>query len=88
MARFSGARQGVSVWLWSVFGRAVATVAGLVWADTVGLAPVGVSVQSLIGDLLAPGLVAVAVVLVVDLLGAVLGGLWGTRYHRRVDRWE
>lgn len=87
MARFSGARQGVSVWLWSVFGRAVATVAGLVWADTVGLAPVGVSVQSLIGDLLAPGLLAVAVVLVVDLVGAVLGGLWGTRYHRRVDRW-
>ncbi|MFI7741323.1 hypothetical protein [Kocuria rhizosphaericola] len=87
MARFSGARQGVSVWLWSLFGRSVATVAGLVWADTVGLAPVGVSVQALIGDLLLPGLLAVAAVLVVDLLAAVLGGLWGVRYHRRVDRW-
>lgn len=87
MARFSGARQGVSVWLWSLFGRSVATVAGLLWADTVGLAPVGVSVQALIGDLLVPGLLAVAAVLVVDLLGAVLGGLWGVRYHRRVDRW-
>lgn len=87
MARFSGARQGVSVWLWSLFGRSVATVAGLVWADTVGLAPVGVSAQALIGDLLVPGLLAVAAVLVVDLLAAVLGGLWGVRYHRRVDRW-
>ncbi|MFW6187870.1 MAG: hypothetical protein ACOC84_07735 [Actinomycetota bacterium] len=87
MARFSGARQGVSVWLWSLLGRSVATVAGLVWADTVGLAPVGVSAQALIGDLLVPGLLAVAVVLAVDLLGAVLGGLWGVRYHRRVDRW-
>ncbi|MEX5269532.1 hypothetical protein [Kocuria sabuli] len=87
MARFSGARQGVSVWLWSLFGRSVATVAGLVWADTIGLAPVGVSAQALIGDLLVPGLIAVAAVLVVDLLGAVLGGMWGTRYHRRVDRW-
>ncbi|MCM3686453.1 hypothetical protein [Kocuria rosea] len=87
MARFSGARQGVSVWLWSLLGRSVATVAGLVWADTIGLAPVGVSAQALIGDLLAPGLLAVAAVLLVDLLGAVLGGLWGARYHRRVDRW-
>ncbi|MEX5234509.1 hypothetical protein [Kocuria arenosa] len=87
MARFSGARQGVSVWLWSLFGRSVATVAGLVWADTVGLAPVGVSAQALIGDLLVPGLLAVLAVLVVDLLAAVLGGLWGVRYHRRVDRW-
>ncbi|MFE7630311.1 hypothetical protein [Kocuria sp. NPDC057446] len=87
MARFSGARQGVSVWLWSLFGRSVATVAGLVWADTVGLAPVGVSAQALIGDLLVPGLLAVLAVLAVDLLAAVLGGLWGVRYHRRVDRW-
>ncbi|WP_139318665.1 hypothetical protein [Kocuria sp. CNJ-770] len=87
MARFSGARQGVSVWLWSLFGRSVATVAGLLWADTVGLAPVGVSAQALIGDLLVPGLLAVAAVLLVDLLGAVLGGMWGIRYHRRVDRW-
>ncbi|MGX5357062.1 hypothetical protein [Kocuria sp. KH4] len=87
MARFSGARQGVSVWLWSLVGRSVATVAGLLWADTVGLAPVGVSAQALIGDLLVPGLLAVAAVLLVDLLGAVLGGMWGIRYHRRVDRW-
>jgi hypothetical protein len=87
MARFSGAGQGVSVWLWSLFGRSVATVAGLVWADTIGLAPVGVSAQALIGDLLVPGLLTLAAVLLLDLLGAVLGGLWGTRYHRRVDRW-
>ncbi|MFI7482541.1 hypothetical protein ACH9EU_08985 [Kocuria sp. M1R5S2] len=88
MARFSGAGQGVSVWLWSLFGRSVATVAGLVWADTVGLSPVGISAQALIGEQLAPGLLAVAAVLAVDLLGAVLGGLWGLRYHRRVDRWD
>ena len=57
------------------------------WADTVCLAPVGVSAQALIGDLLVPGLLAVLAVLAVDLLAAVLGGLWGVRYHRRVDRW-
>jgi hypothetical protein len=39
------------------------------------------------GGVLSAGAAALAVgVLVVTLVGAVLGGLAGMRYHRRVDR--
>jgi hypothetical protein len=87
MARFAGARQGVAVWLWTLFmaviGAVIATVTGAV---------AGPQLDELIrlpmnGGVLSAGGAALAVgVLVVTLVGAVLGGLAGMRYHRRVDR--
>lgn len=87
MARFSGVRQGVSVWLWSLLTRALASVAVVGWADAAGRTPHGLAAQSVIGSVLGWGLVALAAVLVLDLIAAALGGAWGMRYHRKVDAW-
>lgn len=87
MARFSGVAQGVSVWLWSLLARAIASAGALLWADTVGLAPQSLAAQSVIGPVLGWGLLALAAVIILDLLAAILGGTWGMRYHRKVDAW-
>jgi hypothetical protein len=87
MARFAGARQGVAVWLWTLFlaviGAVIATVSGAVSGprlDELVRLPMS-------GGVLSAGAATLAVaVLVVTLVGAVLGGLAGMRYHRRVDR--
>lgn len=85
--RFAGAKQGVAVWLWQLMGAAVTTVLSLFLADRVGTSvPLG-SVQSLGGGDFLWGLAAAVCALIVGLIGAILGGLWGTRFHRSVDRW-
>lgn len=82
MARFDGARQGVAVWVW---GLVVAVVTALLSFALVG--QLGGVVDALVRT--PPSvLLGVVVVLVVQLLGAVLGGLAGMRFHRRVDRAE
>ena len=87
MARFAGARQGVAVWLWTLFlaviGAVIATVSGAVSGprlDELIRLPMSGGVLSAGGATLA------VAVLVVTLVGAVLGGLAGMRYHRKVDR--
>ncbi len=92
MARFAGARQGVAVWLWTlvaaVIGAVVATVSGAVTGprlDELFRLPLNGGFMN--GGVISAGAAALAVgVLVVTLLGAVLGGLAGMRYHRRIDR--
>jgi hypothetical protein len=92
MARFAGARQGVAVWLWTLFlaviGAVIATVTGVVSGPQLDeLVRLPMSGDLMNGGVLSAGAAALAVgVLVVTLLGAVLGGLAGMRYHRRVDR--
>lgn len=85
--RFSGVKQGVAVWLWQLMGTAVSTVLTLFLGARMGdSVPLG-SVQALGGSQFGWGIAAAACVLVIGLVGAVLGGLWGTRFHRTVDRW-
>jgi len=88
MARFSGARQGIAVWLWALIVAIVVTVIGLIAGNNFDLLanlnsfprlPFGDNVTVL-------GIVSAVVLLVVTLVGAVLGGLGGMRFHRRVDR--
>lgn len=89
MARFSGAKQGLGVWLWAIVIAIVlaivAAIAGTrsnLWAGLQGLPQIPVS-----GDTLTTGAVLTAVgVAVVSLVGAVLGGLAGMRYHRKIDK--
>jgi hypothetical protein len=88
MARFDGGRQGVGVWVWTILVAGAAAV----------LAAIGGSEYNVFQHLNLPnlavggaslttgGLVALACALVVTLLFAVLGGLAGDRFHRRVDR--
>jgi hypothetical protein len=87
MARFAGARQGVAVWLWTLFLAVVAAVI----ATVTGAVP-SPSIEDLLrlpmgGGILSAGGAALTVgVLVVTLVGAVLGGLAGMRFHRWADR--
>lgn len=89
MARFSGVKQGVAVWLWAIviaiILAIVTAIAGSQWDILANLQsfpriPVTPETATLTGILTALGAAVVA------LIGAVLGDLAGMRYHRRVDR--
>jgi hypothetical protein len=88
MARFNGFRQGMAVWLWAVVAAIVAAVvvagAGSRYNVLANLnlprIPINEGTLTTAGVLTAVGLAAVS------LVGAVLGGLAGMRFHRRVDK--
>jgi hypothetical protein len=89
MARFDGVKQGVAVWLWAII---IAVVLAIVTAvagaqfnvlgnlNSFPRIPIGE------GDLTAGSIVTAIVAALIALGGAILGGLAGMRYHRRVDR--
>ncbi len=89
MARFNGARQGVGVWLWAVIIAVVVSILGgvagarfnlLANLNTFPRIPINE------GDLTTAGIITAVAVAVVALIGAILGGISGMSYHRRVDR--
>lgn len=89
MARFNGVGQGLMVWLWAVIaaaGLASVAVVGGGQSDplTVVRDLLGVPVDE--GLLSTSSVVAAIAVAALALLGAVLGGLAGVHYHRKVDR--
>ncbi len=87
MARFNGLRQGVAVWLWAVLFAVILTVVGFIAegqndiGSQVNLPAIPVSSR----DLTTGGLIGLAIILVTTLIAAMLGGLAGMRFHRRVD---
>ena len=89
MARFSGTKQGLAVWVWAVvIGIVVAVLAWLAGSKYDVLSSLNsfprVPVKQ--GDLTTGGVVALVVLLVVSLIGALAGGRAGMRYHRRLER--
>jgi hypothetical protein len=89
MARFNGAQQGVAVWLWAVFIAVVAAIVGAVGGSRYNvLAQLNsfprIPVNE--GTLSNAGMIALIAVAVASLVGAVLGGLAGMRFHRKVDK--
>ncbi|WP_374314781.1 hypothetical protein [Microbacterium sp.] len=89
MARFSGAKQGLAVWLWAILVAVIVAIvsalAGAQWDILAALdgfprIPLTPETATATGILTAIGAA------VVTLAGAVLGGMTGMRYHRRVDR--
>jgi hypothetical protein len=89
MARFNGVRQGLAVWLWSVFIAAVvAVLAALAGSQYDILSELNsfprIPVSQ--GTLTTGGLLALVVAAIASLAGALLGGLAGMLFHRRVDR--
>ena len=89
MARFSGAKQGVAVWLWALVAAAVVIILGLVFNDEIRSLTQLNSVAPLpqdLGSVSAGSWLALLATVVVSLVGAILGGLAGMRFHRRVDR--
>lgn len=88
MARFNGAKQGAAVWVWAIVIAIVLAIVGAVagsqydvLASTGALPRIPVNE----GDLTTAGIIAAVLALLVSLAGAVLGGMAGTNYHRKVD---
>ncbi len=89
MARFSGAKQGIAVWIWAIaiaiIVAIITAIAGSQW-DILGnlqgfpRIPVTPETATTTGILTAIGAA------IITLGGAILGGIAGMRYHRRIDR--
>ncbi|WEO77942.1 hypothetical protein BJQ94_02545 [Cryobacterium sp. SO2] len=89
MARFSGAKQGVAVWLWALIVAVILAIVGAiagsqfnVLADLNSFPRIPINE----GDLALGSIITAVAIAVVSLGGAVLGGLAGMRFHRRVDK--
>ena len=88
MARFDGVKQGVAVWVIGLVVVLLAALAGLVFGSQYNvLARLNLPrIPIDEGTATTAGMIALAAVLVATLLAAVLGGLLGVRYHRKVDK--
>ena len=89
MARFSGVKQGLAVWLWAVIVAIIAGIVGAIASSQSGIASQLGSVAQLpfsASQLTVAGIASAVAVLIITLVGALLGGVVGMRYHRRVDR--
>jgi amino acid transporter len=91
MSRFDGARQGFAVWLWAIgVALVVAIVAAVAGARFDVLSTLNTFPRLPVdqGNLTGTGIVALVLLLAITLLGAVLGGAGGMRYHRKLESTE
>ena len=88
MARFHGGRQGLGVWLWAIVIAIALELVGLIAGSEFNiLGRVGLpQVTNPHSGVTLFGIVSALLTLGVSLVGAVLGGLSGMRFHRKVDR--
>jgi hypothetical protein len=89
MARFNGAKQGIMVWIWALIAAVVIAVLGLIAGERFNILARLNSFPRIPvneGQLTTTGIIAAVVVAAVALVGAVLGGLAGMHFHRKVDR--
>jgi len=89
MARFNGAKQGVAVWLWAVVIAILVAILGAVAGskyNVLGQLNSFPRIPVNEGTLSTGGIIALVAVAVASLVGAILGGLAGMRFHRRVDK--
>jgi len=89
MARFDGIRQGVAVFGWTVFIAIVVAVLGAVAGSKYDVLDELNSFPRIPNDLSDLSLQAVVVlvgVIAAALVGAMVGGLAGMHFHRKVDR--
>jgi len=89
MARFNGMKQGIAVWLWAIVIAIVVAVIGAVAGSKYNVLanlnsfprlPVGE------GTLSTGGIIALLAAAAASLGGAILGGLAGMHFHRKVDK--
>lgn len=89
MARFDGVKQGVAVWLWAFVIAVVLAIVGLVAGSQFDILANLNSFPRIPlseGELTGGSILIAVIALVISLVGAILGGLAGMRFHRRVDR--
>jgi hypothetical protein len=88
MARFDGAKQGMAVWVIGLLVVLLLALAGLVFGSQYNVLSQldlpRIPIDE--GTATTAGIIALVAILVVTLVAAVLGGLLGARYHRKVDR--
>jgi hypothetical protein len=88
MARFDGARQGIAVWLIGLIVVLVLAAAGAILGaqynvlQQLNLPRIPIDE----GTATTAGVITLVAILLVTVLGALLGGKLGERYHRKVDR--
>ncbi|MDK3258022.1 hypothetical protein [Blastococcus capsensis] len=88
MARFDGVRQGIAVWVVGLLVVLALAILGLVLGSEYNV------LQQLNlpripideGTATTAGIITLVAILLLTLLGAILGGKLGERYHRKVDR--
>lgn len=89
MARFDGVKQGLAVWLWAIIVAIIATIIGAIVGSQLGALsnfngmP---QIQLDQGMMTTAGIVTLVGLVLVTLGGALLGGMAGMRFHRKVDR--
>ncbi|ADB30217.1 hypothetical protein Kfla_1113 [Kribbella flavida DSM 17836] len=89
MARFNGLKQGLAVWLWAVV---IAVVVAIVVAiagneyNVLGRLNSFPRIPVSEGSLTTGGIVALLLAAAASLVGALVGGLAGMRFHRKVDK--
>src|SRR5205085_8781546 len=88
MSRFDGGRQGFATWLIGLLITALLGAAGAIFGSQYNvlhrLNLPRIPIDE--GTLATGGAIALGAVLLCTLVAAILGGIVGQRYHRRVDR--
>jgi hypothetical protein len=86
MARFSGAAQGFAVWLWGIVIAIVVALLSLAAGSRWDILSALDGFPRFPMDATLTGIITAVVAAIITLGGAILGGILGMRYHRRVDR--
>jgi magnesium-transporting ATPase (P-type) len=89
MARFDGVKQGVAVWLWGIIIAIILAILAAVAGNQFNVLSNLNGAPSIPVDgsaLTASGLIGLAIAILVPLIGAILGGKAGMRFHRKVDQ--
>ena len=86
MARFSGALQGLAVWLWGIIIAIVVALLTMLAGSRWNVLEALDGFPRIPTEATTTGIITAVVAAVVTLAGAVLGGILGMRFHRKVDR--
>lgn len=89
MARFNGAKQGFMVWIWALIAAIVVAILGMIAGERFNILAQLNSFPRIPvneGQLNTTSIIAAIVVAAVALVGAVVGGMAGMHFHRKVDR--
>ncbi len=88
MSRFDGGRQGLGVWALGLIVTLLVAAAGAIFGDQYNVFD-GLNLPRIplnASDITTGGIITLAAIVVATLIGSILGGKLGQRYHRRVDR--
>lgn len=89
MARFDGLKQGLAVWLWAIVIAIVVAIIGAIAGSQFNILANLDSFPRIPlneGALTTTGIITAVALVLASLGGALLGGVAGMRFHRKVDR--